>query len=200
MTDLLVLETGMARRSGLDAVLRSRLLSFPDPPGPVDEVDLVLLASATAVLQEDSESQAAYRAREELTRHPDRMGLAELAKDPAASDDVLRPLVEQYLTFAGYGPSPVAAFHAIGDIYLGRVQRLITHPVLGAGCVAYFSNAGRAEPQIEAITGVCRRLWVDWQARNRSPEEIEDEATAFAAKWVSGRSGTRPPARNDGEP
>ena len=110
MSDLLPLETGMALRSVRDAGLRARLLSFPARSGPVDEVDLALLASATAVLQEDSDSQAAYLAAEEFTRHPDRLGLEDLAKDPAAGDDVLRPLVEEYLTYAGYGPSPVAAF------------------------------------------------------------------------------------------
>ena len=200
MSDLLPLETGMAPRSVRDAGLRARLLSLPARSGPVDEVDLVLLASATAVLQEDSDSQAAYRAAEAFTRHPDRLGLADLAKDPAAGDDVLRPLVEEYLTYAGYGRSPVAAFQAICDIYLGRVYRQVTHPMLGVGCVAYFSAAGLAEPQIEATTGVCHRWWVDWKARDRSVEEIEEQAAAFAASWVRGRSGVTLLRGNGGAP
>jgi hypothetical protein len=73
------------------------LLSLPTPGGAAEEVDLVLLAAATAVLQEDSEDAAAYRALEVLAVHPERSGLAELASAAVEGAQATRPMVNRYL-------------------------------------------------------------------------------------------------------
>jgi len=80
MTDLLPLELRLCDRSFLDDAPKSRVLSFTAPMAVLDKVDRVLLlACATAVLQEGPEEQAVNFARSELATHPNRVELAELA-------------------------------------------------------------------------------------------------------------------------
>jgi len=70
---LLTLETGTI--AGVyDEELQRRMISFPatSTPRPADDVDLVLLAGATALLFESPEEAAEALARVELERHPGR--------------------------------------------------------------------------------------------------------------------------------
>ncbi len=194
---LLPLELGSAIRGVRDEELQSRLLCYTVPNNPSDEVDLVLLACAAACLQDGSEEAAAYLARKQLSRHPDQVGLAELGQESNVSDEVLRARVDRYLTSVGYSPGgPVASFHAIGDIYLGRVHRSITHPILGSGCVAYFSTVALAHPETAVTASDCGRLWSEWTNRRRNLEAIEQEALDVASEWVTNRENEmhRPPA------
>jgi len=191
---LLPLEAGTIT-SVRDGQLRLRMTSYTPASGPLaeDDVDLVLLACATAILQEGSESAAAILAREELGRHPERVELVGLAtEDAEASDEELRAFGERYLRSAGYDLDPISgSFRAVGDIYLGRVHRSITHPVVGVACVAYFGVA-RNHPRVAAEASRCHSLWSDWLNRRRPLEDIEREAMTLAREWAS----SSPPEHN----
>lgn len=181
---LLTLETGMI--AGVpDEELQQRVIAFPatSAPAPNDDVDLVLLAGATACLQEGSESAAAYFARDELVRHPERTDLTERA-DITLSDKLLRPRIERYLQSLGYGPNPFSgSIRAVADVYLGRVDRGITHPIVGVACVAYFGVA-QSDSRPAPLAVHCQSLWSEWLHRQRPVDDIERDAKNLATDWL----------------
>ncbi len=190
---LLPLEVGIIK-SVRDEQLGLRMTSFTTTSCPLaeDDVDLVLLACATACLHEGSESAAAILARDQLTRHPERVGLQELAENIDASDEVLVPRVERYLRFAGYDSDAMwGSFGAAGDVYLGRVHRSIIHPIVGVACVAFFSWVAENYSQMAPVASRCQSLWSDWLNQRRPLVEVEHEAIRFAEDWVSNNRAER---------
>lgn len=182
---LLTLETGTIANV-YDEVLQMRMISFPAAfaPVPADDVDLVLLAAATALLFEGPEEAAEALARVELERHPGRLDLEELAQQETGSSEGLWQRVERYVKSTGYGSDPLTgSFRAVGDIYLGRAHRGITHPIVGVACVAYFGAAQTYPPAASAALR-CHALWSEWLHRQRPVEQIEQDARNLATEWL----------------
>lgn len=163
-----------------------RMISFPaaSAPRPADDVDLVLLAAATALLFEGPEDAAEALARVELERHPGRLDLEEMAHQEAGSSEGLWHRVERYVKSAGYGSDPLGgSFRAVGDIYLGRAHRGITHPIVGVACVAYF-GAAQTYPLTASAALRCHALWSEWLHRQRPVDDIERDAQNLATDWL----------------
>lgn len=148
------------------------------------DVDLVLLASATACLQEGPDEAAIEIAREVLLADPSRHDLLRLVR-PTLSPEDLRARIGEYLALAGYGEDPELSFAALGDIYFGRVVRTVTHPMLGAACMSYFRSVSDRHATIAPTGAACARLWSKWMQAQGKQEPIEQQALDLAQSWVA---------------
>lgn len=181
---LLPLEFGCAVRLARTESQTLHLVTRTKPNNPNKEVDLVLLASATACLQEGPDEAAIEIAREVLLGDPGRQDLLKLVKPTQSSED-LRNRVGEYLIFAGYGPEPELSLAALGDIYFGRVVGATTHPMLGVACMSYFRSVSERYATIAPISSACARLWSKWVQAEGKQETIEQQALQLAQNWVA---------------